>query len=132
MGSPSEAVLELFAVAVVKTEEGLICDANEQLLALSGYTREELVGQPLDTLIPERFREKHRDHVREYSQVPEPRPMGPDRQVVLRQKSGQDVDVWVGLSPIEEGGCVAVVLPRNFSTRSGAPYDGRERRRYPR
>lgn len=128
--TPSEAAANLFAIAVVESEAGIISQANEPMLSLTGYSRDELVGQPLDILVPERFREVHREHVRSFSSRPGPRPMGPDRQVTLRHKFGRDIDVWVGLSPVAGAGTVAVVLPRKFT--SSESYDGRERRKHPR
>jgi len=86
---------------VIIDREGRIVALNTLTEAMFGYSREELRGQPVETLVPERFRARHeldRDH---YSESPHTRPMGPGRELLGRRKSGAEFPVQISLSPIE-------------------------------
>ena len=61
---------------VVANRDRQIIQINEQTKRLFGYSREELIGQPIEKLIPERFRDGHPEKFAEYAQSPHVRPMG--------------------------------------------------------
>ena len=61
---------------VIANQAGDIVFVNAQAEALFGYSREELLGRPVETLIPERFRPKHREHRHGYFTAPRARSMG--------------------------------------------------------
>ena len=62
--------------AVVVDAEGLIVAVNERVGQLFGYAGDELLGAPLETLVPERFRSRHRVQRQAYQGEPHVRPMG--------------------------------------------------------
>src|SRR5579859_286664 len=87
------------ALVVVDTT-GHITLVNRQGEALFGYTREELVGQPLEMLLPERFRAAHQRHREQYATSPRIRPMGAGLELYGRRKDGSEVPVDISLSPL--------------------------------
>jgi len=98
---------------IVATGEGRIVQANAVLCAMFGYSAEELVGQGIETLIPERQRERHRHQRGGYIEHPSQRPMGQGRDLTGRRKSGMEFPVEIGLSmiPSDLGPmCVASVV----------------------
>jgi PAS domain S-box-containing protein len=80
--------------------EGRITLVNEQTKAVFGYTREELIGHPIETLVPERFRSQHARDRQGYIDDAHARPMGADRELFGRRKDGSEVPVEIGLNPI--------------------------------
>jgi PAS domain S-box-containing protein len=88
---------------IVVTAEGKIQLANAQTEKLFGYPREELLGKPLELLIPDRFRGTHADHVRRYTAKPTTRTMGSGLELHGRRRDGTDVPVEVSLSPVRWG-----------------------------
>src|SRR5690606_16362620 len=80
--------------------------------------RHELLGQPLDALIPERFRAKHRTHVSRFKHQPTVRPMGTGLQLSGRRKDGSEIPIEVSLSPLhtERGKSTAAAI-RDISER---------------
>lgn len=72
---------------------------NVQAETLFGYTREELIGQPLELLIPDRFRPAHAGHMARYFSEPRVRPMGSALQLFGRRKDGGEIPIEVSLSP---------------------------------
>src|SRR5260221_1832019 len=89
---------------VVVDREGIIVGINALTEVMFGYSRAELLGQPVELLIPERFRDHHQHDRSAYSQSPRTRPMGLDRELWGRRKSGQEFLVQISLSPIKSGG----------------------------
>jgi PAS domain S-box-containing protein len=87
------------AMIMLKTD-GTIILANPQTERLFGYSREELIGQPVDMLVPERFRGSHPAHRTEFFVAPEARLMGAGRDLFARRKDGSEVLVEIGLNPI--------------------------------
>ena len=79
---------------------GRITLVNAQTEAVFGYTREELIGLPIETLIPERFRSRHPGDRGRYFASPSARAMGAGRELFGRRKDGSEVPVEVGLNPI--------------------------------
>ena len=86
---------------LVVGSEGRIVLLNSQTEAIFGYTRQELVGRPVETLIPERFRSDHQDHLQGYFSEAVARSMGMGRDVLGRRKDGSEVPVEMRLEPIE-------------------------------
>lgn len=89
---------------VVVDRDGLIAGINALGEEMFGYKREELTGQPVEILVPERYRPQHRSDRDAYSHAPRTRPMGLDRELWGRRKSGQEFLVQISLSPIDSGG----------------------------
>lgn len=88
------------AIAMVD-ENGIIVLANHELERLFGYTRSELLGRSIDSLVPERLRDAHPDHRSAFARDPRPRAMGTGRSLFGVRKDGQEVPVEIGLAPIE-------------------------------
>jgi PAS domain S-box-containing protein len=105
---------------VIVDEHGRIQLVNAQAEALFGYERAELLGQTLEILIPERFREAHPQYRARFVASPKVRPMGSGLQLCGRHKDGSDVAVEVSLSPLHTPQGVVV---------SAAIRDVRERRK---
>jgi len=86
---------------VIVNERGQIQLVNAQTEKLFGYSREELIGHPVEILIPEKFRGGHVAHRQGYSQSPHPREMGAGAELYGRRKDGTELPVEISLSPIE-------------------------------
>jgi PAS domain S-box-containing protein len=84
---------------VIINAEGSIELINEQTAQMFEYRREELVGQPVELLIPERFRTKHFAHRNNYMADPQVRPMGMRMDLLGRRRRGNEFPVEVSLSP---------------------------------
>jgi PAS domain S-box-containing protein len=97
---------------LVTNQEGRITEANAQVERLFGYSRRELLGQPVEVLIPERFRDAHPAHRRDFHAEPRLRPMGAGLELYGRRKDGSEFHVDIMLSPIEtaEGRAVLTVI----------------------
>jgi len=108
-----EAHLELLIASkpnglLVVDPEGRIELANPALEQLFGYGRGELLGQPVECLVPEADRERHHDLRLQYLRDPVPRPMGAGRNLRGRRKDGTEVPIEVSLASFNEEGRVYV------------------------
>jgi PAS domain S-box-containing protein len=97
---------------VVVHPDGRIAFANAQLELLFGYTRDELVGQTIESLVPERFRGAHASHRRTYFGEARTRPMGMGLDLYGRRKDGTEFSAEISLAPIEtaEGRLVTAAI----------------------
>ena len=86
---------------VVANRDRQIIQINEQTKRLFGYSREELIGQPIEKLIPERFRDGHPEKFAEYAQSPHVRPMGAGLELYGQHKNGTEFPVEISLSPLD-------------------------------
>jgi PAS domain S-box-containing protein len=81
-------------------DDGIILDLNAEAERVFGYTRQEIIGQDIDILVPRRFRDRHRSERSEYSRHPSVRPMGIGMELRARHKDGSELPVEIGLSPV--------------------------------
>jgi PAS domain S-box-containing protein len=88
---------------VVVGAAGAITFINRRGEALFGYARDELIGRPVELLVPERFRDLHHAEVGRYFVDPVARPMGTGRELFGRRKDGTEIAIEIGLSPIAAG-----------------------------
>jgi len=96
-----QELLEAAPDAVIESDpSGTIVLANSGCERLFGYSRGELLGQKIEILVPEPFREGHVERRRGYNQRPAIRPMGSGIQLRARRKDGTDFPVEITLSPI--------------------------------
>src|SRR5271167_837919 len=87
---------------------GSIHFVNRQLCALFGYEHDEVIGQPIEQLMPERFRNAHVAHRQVYFESPGVRPMGGGLDLYARRRDGTEFSVEISLSPIKDGDKVLI------------------------
>lgn len=105
------------AIVIVNATR-VIALVNGQTESLFGYARAELVGQPIELLIPERFHDRHRAHGANYIREHRVRPMGAALELYGRRKDGTEFPVEVSLSPLEtEAGLLVSSAIRDISER---------------
>jgi PAS domain S-box-containing protein len=88
---------------LVVDAEGRIQLVNGQLTKLFGYRRDELMGQPVEILLPERYRRGHVGLRAEFSEHPTNRPMGAGRELYGLRKDGSEFPVEIGLASFLQG-----------------------------
>ena len=89
---------------LVVNSEGRIQLMNSQLAKLFGYRHDDLIGQPIEKLIPERYRGGHVALRIEFSAHPTNRPMGAGRDLYGLRKDGSEFPIEIGLASFLEGG----------------------------
>ena len=98
------SVLESAPDAIVIVDAGgHILFASRRITALCGYQPEEIVGQGIECLLPERYREIHLRHRSSYARNAHARPMGVDLDLYALHKDGTELPVEISLSPIRDG-----------------------------
>jgi PAS domain S-box-containing protein len=113
------ALVDAAPDAIVVTDAGgRIRFVNDQAQTLFGYARRELLGQPVERLVPERFREAHVHHRTAYGARPRLRPMGAGIQLYARRKDGTEFPVDISLSPTAtRGGLLVMTAIRDATER---------------
>jgi PAS domain S-box-containing protein len=80
--------------------QGAIILANRLLTQQFGYSQEELLGQPIEVLMPVRFRDQHPAHRTAFFRNTTPRQMGSGRDLYGLRKDGSEFPVEIGLNPV--------------------------------
>jgi PAS domain S-box-containing protein len=119
-GSTFEQLLEAAPDAIVGIgRDGRIVFVNSQTEALFGYPREQLLGELVEALVPDRFHEVHPGHRDGYFREPRTRPMGAGVELSGLRKDGTEFPAEISLSSIEtEAGVVAMAAVRDISERA--------------
>jgi len=106
---------------VIVDATGAIELVNSQTEALFGYERDELLGRPVEVLVPGRSRDDHRHHRDEYAQTARVRPMGAGLELFALHKDGTEFPVEISLSPFETDDGVSISAAiRDVSVRKQA------------
>jgi len=103
---------------LVSNKDGLICYGNSIFIKLFGYDASEIVGKPIDILIPERYRSQHPGFISMYCKNPYKRSMGTDVQPVGIKKNGEEIFLDISLAPIGEGLVLCVIRDVSESIRT--------------
>jgi PAS domain S-box-containing protein len=109
---PADLLEHLPDAVVISDTEGRILFLNRRANDLFGYTGEELIGRPVETLVPDRFRRTHVAHRARYHSDPRTRPMGACLDLVGLRKDGTEFQVEISLSSMrmEETAVVTAVV----------------------
>ena len=106
---------------VIIEASGEIVMVNRRAEELFGYSRDELTGQPIEKLMPQRFREQHPGHVRSFFTNPAARPMGSELELFGLSRTDREFPVEISLSPIEtEDGVLVASSLRDITERKQA------------
>jgi PAS domain S-box-containing protein len=123
-----ETLYEMAPDAIVTVgRDGKILLLNSQAERMFGYRREELAGQPIEKLMPERYRTGHVSHRLGYHKDPRTRPMGSGLELLALRSSGEEFPVEISLAQSGENGHASVIaVIRDTTERAEAE---RERQR---
>ena len=80
--------------------DGLIVQVNAKMESLFGYNRDELMGQPIEMLLPDSVRSRHVDFRRAFAAAPQARAMGAGRELFAQRRDGSPFPIEIGLTPI--------------------------------
>jgi two-component system, sensor histidine kinase len=103
---------------IIVDDKGQVVVVNRQALKMFGYDRDEMIGQNIELLLPQKLRDGHVAYRESYTDAPKLRPMGEGMDLVGRCKDGSEVPVEISLSPIntDSGRYISSVI-RDVSVR---------------
>lgn len=112
---------------IIVDDQGKIVYANFQLEAAFGYLADELIGRPVEVLLPERYRAAHAGYRGDFLSHPVPRPMGSGIELYLLHKDGREIPVSVSLGPVcaDKGWLISSAI-RDISAQKKLESDLRE------
>lgn len=104
--------------AMVLIKDNAIALVNAQTERLFGYSREALIAQDIEILIPDRYRDRHRLHRARYLQAPKARAMGSDLELLGRRNDGSEFPIEITLSPMQsQEGLLIMATVRDITER---------------
>ena len=114
---------------VVIDATGAITLVNRQVHALFGYAPDELIGQPVELLVPERYRDVHPGHRASYFADPRIRAMGAQLELAARRRDGSEFPVDIALAPFDtDSGTWVSASVRDVTERRQAEHDAQQLR----
>ncbi|MFP5236393.1 MAG: PAS domain S-box protein [Acidobacteriota bacterium] len=121
-------LLDTASQAILAVDSGgLIVIANRMVGEMFGYSPEELKGKPLEMLIPERIRERHRKDREAFAAAPKARAMGMGQDLAGLRSNGKEFPIEASLSSLEtKRGRLAVSFVSDITVRKNAESDLRE------
>ena len=124
----NQAVLQTAPNAIITmSSDGLIQTFNEQAEAMFGYVAREVVGQPLRTLMPERFREAHEKGFRRYMETGEARVLGSTVELAGLHKNGEEFPLELSIGEVRHGEKLSFVgILQDITHRKQAENETRE------
>lgn len=87
-------------------ERGQIAFANQHAGQLFGFSENDLVGQPVEVLMPQAYRARHPELMRSFLHEPHARVMGVGREVHAIDRQGREFPVEIGLTPVATSGTI--------------------------
>ena len=107
-------------------DKGLVMRANRTVEKLFGYSPTELIGRPIEVLVPERLRTVHEQHRHQFFRQPRPRPIGSGLTVVGRRKDGSELPIEVSLTVAQLGqGRMVIAFVADISERLALEHEAR-------
>jgi PAS domain S-box-containing protein len=94
---------------VIAGSDGTIVIVNRQVEQVFGYCRDELIGHPVEMLVPERLRARHLEHRTQFFSSPQVRPMGVGLELLGVRSDGTEFPIEVSLSPFQSDGGTGLV-----------------------
>jgi PAS domain S-box-containing protein len=91
----------IFEAVLIVNGRGHIEAVNTPLESMFGYARTELLGGPVEILVPPRFRDRHRERFKGYIEAPRRRPMGSELELYGLRKDGSEFPVEISLCPMK-------------------------------